>query len=87
MEEAALSESCGPLFLFLYGWWLLDLDAAEVAVAFEVEGLGTVAVLGAAVAVDTGEGGVDVVHNTDALIDSDFHAAEAAVDGDDGAVA
>lgn len=66
---------------------LLYLDAAEVTVAFEVEGLKAVSGLGAAVAVDAGEGGVNAVFDADALGDSDFHAAEAAVDADDGTVA
>ena len=43
--------------------------------------------MGAAVAVDAGEGGVDVVHDTDVFVDAYLDAAEAAVDIDDGAVA
>lgn len=66
---------------------LLYLDAAEVAVAFEVEGLGIVGVSGAAFAVDAGEGGVDVILDTDAFVDTDLDAAEAAVDIDDGTIA
>ena len=66
---------------------LLYLDAAEVAVAFEVEGLKAVGVLGVAVAVDAGEGGVNAVIDADALGDTYLHAAEAAVDADDGTVA
>lgn len=66
---------------------LLYLDAAEVTVAFEVEGLTAVGGLGAAVAVDAGEGGVDVVIDADAFGDTYLHAAEAAVDADDGTVA
>ena len=66
---------------------LLYFYAAEAAVAFEVEGLGAIGGLGAAVAVDSGKGGVDVVADTDALADSDLHAAKAAVDDDDGSVA
>ncbi len=72
---------------YVSGWRLLDLYAAEVAVTFEVEGLGTVGGLGAAVAVDAGEGGVDAVVDADALGDTYLHAAEAAVDIDDGTVA
>ena len=55
--------------------------------AFEVEGLTAVGGLGAAVAVDAGEGGVDAVVDADALGDAHLHAAEAAVDTDDGSVA
>ena len=55
--------------------------------AFEVEGLTAVGGLGAAVAVDAGEGGVDAVVDADALGEAYLHAAEAAVDGDDGTVA
>lgn len=83
--QAARSWSCGPS-RFLYEWRLLDLHAAEVAAAFEVEGLEAVGGLGAAVAVDTGEGGVDAVVDADALGDTYLHAAEAAVDVDDGTV-
>ncbi len=71
---------------YVSGWRLLDLYAAEVAVTFEVEGLGTVGGLGAAVAVDAGEGGVDAVVDADALGDTYLHAAEAAVNADDGTV-
>ena len=66
---------------------LLYLDAAEVTVAFEIEGLEAVGVLGVAVAVDAGEGGVNAVIDADALGDTYLHAAEAAVDADDGTVA
>ena len=52
-----------------------------------MEGLTAVGGLGAAVAVDAGEGGVDAVVDADALGDAYLHAAEAAVDGDDGTVA
>ena len=72
---------------FVSGWGLLDLDAAEAAAAFEVEGLGAVGGLGAAVAVDASEGGVDAVVDATALGDTYLHAAEAAVDSDDGTVA
>ena len=68
-------------------WRLFDLYAAEVAVAFEVEGLTAVGGLGAAVAVDAGEGGVDAVVDADTFGDAHLHAAEAAVDVDDGTVA
>ena len=54
--------------------------------AFEVECLGAVGALGATLAVDTGEGGVDVVLDTDVLVDTYLHAAEIAVDSDDGTV-
>lgn len=84
--KAARSSRCGPHRLCVE-MVLLYLDAAEVAVAFEVEGLTAVGGLGVAFAVDAGEGGVDVVHDTDALVNTDFHAAEAAVDIDDGSVA
>ena len=52
-----------------------------------MEGLTAVGGLRAAVAVDAGEGGVDTVVDADALGDAYLHAAEAAVDGDDGTVA
>ena len=68
-------------------WQLLELYPAEVAVSFEVEGLGTVGGLGAAVAVDAGEGRVDAVVDADAFWETDLYAAEAAVDIDDGTVA
>lgn len=55
--------------------------------AFEVEGLGTVGGLGAAVAVDASEGGVDAIIDTDTFWEADLDAAEAAVDIDDGTVA
>ena len=71
----------------MFRWWLLELYPAEVAVAFEVEGLGSVGGRGAAVAVDAGEGGVDAVVDANALGDTDLDAAEAAVDIDDGTVA
>ena len=83
--QAARSWSCGPP-RFFYEWWLLYLDAAEVAAAFEVEGLETVDGLCAAVAVDAGEGGVDVVLDADAFVHTDFDAAEAAVEDDGCAV-
>lgn len=54
--------------------------------AFEVEGLGTVGGLGAAVAVDAGQGGVDAVVDADAFGEADLDAAETAVDIDDGTV-
>ena len=68
-------------------WRLLDLYPAEVAAPFEVEGLTAVGGLGAAVAVDAGEGGVDAVVDADLLGEADLDAAEAAVDGDDSTVA
>ena len=55
--------------------------------AFEVEGLTAVGGLGAAVAVDSGEGGVDAVVDADAFGETDLDAAEAAVDSDDSTVA
>lgn len=54
--------------------------------SFEVEGLGSVGGLGAAVAVDAGEGGVDAIIDTDAFGETDLDAAKTAVDIDDGAV-
>lgn len=71
----------------MFRWWLLDLYPAKVAVSFEVEGLGTVAGLGAAVAVDAGESSVDAIIDTDAFGETDLDAAETAVDIDDGTVA
>lgn len=73
-------------WLFVLSWWLLELYPAEVAVSFEVEGLGTVAGLGAAVAVDAGQGGVDAIIDTDTFWEADLDAAETAVDIDDGTV-
>ena len=55
--------------------------------SFEVEGLGSVGGLGAAVAVDAGEGGVDAIIDTEAFGEADLDAAETAVDIDDGTVA
>ena len=66
---------------------LLYLNAAEAAVTFEVEGLDAVGGLDTAVAVDSGEGGVDAVVDTDALGDAYLHSTEAAVDDNDGTVA
>ena len=54
--------------------------------AFEIECLGAVGGLGAAVAVDAGEGGVDAVLDADTFGEADLDAAEAAVDIDDGTV-
>lgn len=65
---------------------LLYLDATEVAVAFDIEGLEAVGLLGVTVAVYAGEGGFDVVLDTDALVNTDFHAAEGAVEGDDSTI-
>ena len=58
-----------------------------MAVAFEIEGFGAVGMLGAAVAIDAGKGGVDTINDSDTFVDTDFHAAETAVDIDDGTVA
>lgn len=55
--------------------------------SFEAEGLGSVGGLGAAVAVDAGQGGVDAVVDADAFGEADLDASEAAVDVDDGTVA
>ena len=85
--KAARNFCCRPLYLYLFFATLLYLDAAEVAAPFEVEGLGAVGGLGAAVTVDAGEGGVDTVVDADTLGDAHLHAAEAAVDTDDGSVA
>lgn len=54
--------------------------------SFEVEGLGTVGGLGAAVAVDAGQGGVDAIIDIDTFGEADLDAAETAVDIDDGTV-
>ena len=70
----------------MFSWWLLELYTAEVAVSFEVEGLGAVGGLGAAVAVDAGQGGVDAIIDTDAFGEADLDASETAVDIDDGTV-
>lgn len=70
----------------MFRWWLLELYPAEVAVSFEVEGLSAVGGLGAAVAVDTGQCGVDAVVDADAFGETDLDAAETAVDIDDGTV-
>lgn len=70
----------------MFSWWLLELYPAEVAVAFEVEGLGTVGGLGAAVAVDAGQCGVDAVVDAEAFGEADLDAAKTAVDIDDGTV-
>ena len=73
-------------WLFVFRWWLLELYPAEVAVSFEVEGLGSVGGLGTAVAVDAGEGGVDAIIDTDAFWEAELDATKAAVDIDDGTV-
>lgn len=65
---------------------LFYLDAAEGAVAFNIECLEAVGLLGVAGAVDTGEGGFDVVLDADVVVDTYLDAAEAAVEVDDGAV-
>ena len=67
-------------------WWLLYLDATEVAVAFDIEGFETVRLLGVAVAVHASESGVDVVLDADVSVDTDLDAAEIAVERDDSAV-
>jgi len=84
-KDEARSESCGP-HPFVSRWRLLYLDATEVAVTFEIECLGAVGMLGVAVAVHAGKGGIDAVNDTDVFVDTDFHAAEAAVKCDDGTV-
>lgn len=84
-NEAARSESCGPHRLCVE-MVLLYLDATEVALAFDIEGLEAVRLQGVAVAVYAGEGGVDLVLYANVFIDTDFHAAEAAVDVDDGTI-
>ena len=71
----------------MFRWWLLELYPTKVAGAFEVDGIEAIGGLGAAVAVDAGEGGVDAVVDADALGEANLDAAEAAVDADDGAVA
>lgn len=65
---------------------MFHLDAAETAVAREVEGPRAVGGLGAAVALDTGKGGLDGVVYAHVPADANLHAAETAVDIDDGAV-
>ena len=65
---------------------LLYLDAAEAAMAFDIERFGTVGMLGVAFALHAGKGGFDVVLDADVLIDTDLNAAEATVECDDSAV-
>ena len=65
---------------------LFYIYATEVAVPFEVEGIHSVGVLGVAFALDTGEGGINIVPNADALVDTNLHTTKIAVDIDDGTV-
>lgn len=65
---------------------LFYIYATEVAVPFEVEGLHSVGVLGVAFTLDTGEGGINIVPNADALVDTNLYATKIAVDIDDGTV-
>ena len=76
-KEGLLSYRDGLLF-YIY--------ATEVAVSFEVEGLHSVGVLGVAFALDTGEGGINIVPNADALVNTNLYATKIAVDIDDGTV-
>ncbi len=65
---------------------LFYIYATKVAVPFEVEGLHSVCVLGVAFALDTGEGGINIVPNADALVNTNLYATKIAVDIDDGTV-
>ncbi len=65
---------------------LFYIYATEVAVPFEVEGLHSIGVLGVAFALDTGEGGINIVPNADALVDTNLYATKIAVDIDDSTV-
>ena len=65
---------------------LFYIYATEVAVPFEVEGLHSVGVLGVAFTLDTSEGGINIVPNADALVDTNLHTTKIAVDIDDGTV-
>lgn len=65
---------------------LFYIYATEVAVPFEVEGLHSVCVLSVAFALDTSEGGINIVPNADALVDTNLYATKIAVDIDDGTV-
>lgn len=76
-KEGLLSYRDGLLF-YIY--------ATEVAVPFEVEGLHSVGVLGVAFALDTSEGGINIVHNADALVNTYLYATKIAVDIDDSTV-
>ena len=65
---------------------LLYLNTAEIATAFEIEGLEAFGLLGVAVALHTSKGGIDVVLDTDVLVDTNLNTAEATVERDNGTV-
>lgn len=54
--------------------------------AFNIECLEAVGLLGVAVAVNTGEGGFDAIYDADVIVDTNLNAAKAAVERDDSTV-
>lgn len=89
MDTAATKRLANSLILFMvpnYILLLFNFNSTEAAFTFDIKSFDVANLLGVAVAVHTGEGGVDVVLDADVSVDTYLDAAEVAVERDDGAV-